>query len=90
MKFFTKYILLIIGLNSFAQVPNDTIYTQPITAVKAFNGVFGSALLQIDDADNDGLITKPLIIAEGFDSGLLDVENEFGENDIQLSLAQSS
>jgi hypothetical protein len=82
MKTFTTYVLLIIGLYSYAQVPNDTIYTQPITATKAFNGNFGSAMLQIDDAGDDSVITRPLIIAEGFDSGLAGQENEFGENDI--------
>ena len=82
MKTFTTYILLFFGLYSYAQVPNDTIYTQPITATKAFDGNFGSAMLQIDDAGDDGEITRPLIVAEGFDSGLDGQENEFGEDDI--------
>lgn len=62
----------------------NMIFTQDITASRAFNGVFGTATLQIDDAGNDGLITKPLIIAEGFESGLLGTENPFGENDIRI------
>ena len=83
MKIFITYILLFIGLYSHSQVPIDTIYIQPITATKAFNGVFGTAMLQIDDAGDDGLITKPLIVAEGFESGLIGVENEFGENNLE-------
>lgn len=59
------------------------IFTENITATKAHLGQFGSATLQIDDAGNDGLITKPLIVAEAFDSGLLGVEYEFGENDLK-------
>lgn len=42
----------------------NVIFTKDITASKAFNGVFGSAILQIDDAGNDGMITRPLIIAD--------------------------
>lgn len=60
----------------------NIIFTQDITASRAYDGVFGSATLQIDDAGNDGMITKPLIVAEGFESGLLGAENPFGENDI--------
>lgn len=60
----------------------NVIFTKDITASKAFNGVFGSATLQIDDAGNDGMITRPLIIAEGFESGLLGTENPFGEQDL--------
>ncbi len=74
---------MIFTLNLSAQMQNDTIFVQPITATKSFQGVFGNAMLQIDDAGNDCLITKPLIIAEGFDSGLLGGENEFGENQLE-------
>jgi len=83
MKNFITYILLFFGLFGYAQVPNDTIYLQPITATKTFNGVLGSAILQIDDAGDDGIITRPLIVAEGFESGLIGVENEFGENNLE-------
>ncbi|TXD81043.1 hypothetical protein ESY86_19505 [Subsaximicrobium wynnwilliamsii] len=83
MKTYIKLFLLIIGVNAYSQTLIDTIYQQPITATKAFQGQFGSATLQIDDAGSDGLITKPLIIAEGFDSGLLGAENEFGENQLE-------
>jgi hypothetical protein len=83
MKTFTTYILLLFGLYSYAQVPNDTIYTENITATKAYLGEYGSVTLEIDDAGDDGQITKPLIVAEGFDSGLQGVENEFGEDHLQ-------
>lgn len=59
------------------------IFTENITATKSYAGVFGTASIQIDDAGNDGMITRPLIVAEGFESGLLGQENEFGENNIE-------
>lgn len=81
-----NYIKIITTLSVFAFQLNaqNMIFTQDITASRAFNGVFGSATLQIDDAGNDGMITRPLIIAEGFESGLLGSENPFGENDIKI------
>lgn len=78
MKTIYSIIIAVFTYPAFGQ----TIFTQPITATTAYLGGFGSVTLQIDDAHNDGLITKPLIVAEGFDSGLLGIENEFGENDI--------
>lgn len=90
MKLYIKIILLFLAFNTYSQnnIPFDTIYVQSITATEVHLGQFGSATLQIDDAGEDGLITRPLIVAEGFDSGLLGVENEFGENDI-TSFARS-
>lgn len=73
-------IIILCSAQSYAQ---GMIFTENITATKVHLGQFGAATLQIDDAGNDGLITKPLIVAEGFDSGLLGVENEFGENDLK-------
>ena len=75
-----NYILLFFTLLRF--IAKAQIFTEPITASKSFLGQFGTATLEIDDAGNDSFITKPLIVAEGFDSGLLSKENEFGENDI--------
>lgn len=46
-------------------------------------GFRNSATLEIDYSDNDCLIKKPLIVAEGFDSGLLGVENGLGDNDFR-------
>ena len=44
-------------------------------------GLVNKAKLEIDYAFNDCVIRKPLIVVEGFDSGLLGVENPLGEND---------
>jgi hypothetical protein len=53
-----------------------------ITATKAYQGVFGTATLQIARADNCNQIRKPLIIAEGLDTGLLGQGDGFGDNTI--------
>ena len=52
---------------------------------RAYSGQVGNAILEIDYAGTSGCgtITKPLIVVEGFDSGLLGVENVLGENDYQ-------
>lgn len=73
MKTYIKLIFLLILANSFAQnnVPIDIIYTQEITATKSHLGQRGKVTLQIDDAGRDGLITRPLIVAEGFDPGII-------------------
>lgn len=89
MKTFIRQIIIVIGINTYAQnpIPFDTIYIQKITATTLHLGQYGRATLQIDDAGDDGFIIKPLIIAEGFDSGILGVENEFGESDL-ISFAE--
>ena len=73
MKKYVQLIILLIVANSYAQnpVPFDIIYTQEITATKFHLGQRGKVTLQIDDAGHDGLITKPLIVAEGFDPGII-------------------
>ncbi len=43
-------------------------------------GTKNTATLEIDYKDNDCKIKKPLIVAEGFESGLLGVENGLGDN----------
>lgn len=69
MKLYIKLLVFLYAININAQ--NNTIFVQPITASKSYQDIFGTATLQIDDAGNDGLITNPLIIAEGLDTGLL-------------------
>lgn len=50
-----------------------------ITATKAYNGSFGSAKVVIDYASPDHKIRRPLIVAEGFDQGVLtNPEDEYG------------
>ena len=51
-------------------VASSTIYSHNITATKNYNGAFGTVKLTIDDTNNDG-IRKPLIVAEGFDAGII-------------------
>ena len=60
MRTFIKLLILIYTINISAQ---NEIFVQPITATKSYQGVFGSATIQIDDAGSDGLITNPLIVA---------------------------
>lgn len=84
-----KYIITLFFTVLYFTVNAQTIFTQPITATKAHLGVFGTANLQIDDAGGDGKITKPLIVVEGFDSGLLGIENVFGENHIGTFIRKS-
>ena len=55
---------------SATSVASSTIYSHNITATKNYNGAFGSVKLTIDDTNNDG-IRKPLIVAEGFDAGII-------------------
>jgi hypothetical protein len=80
MKTYIKLLIFLCSINLIAQ--NNTIFVQPITATKPYQGVFGSATLQIDDAGNDGLITNPLIIAEGLDTGLLAQAGSIGDTDL--------
>lgn len=56
--------------NATSSVASSTIYSHNITATKNYNGAFGTVKLTIDDTNNDG-IRKPLIVAEGFDAGII-------------------
>ncbi|MFD1616493.1 hypothetical protein [Gelatiniphilus marinus] len=56
--------------------------TQPIPAKRAYLGQTSSATIQIDDANSDGLITKPLIVAEGLDTGFFAQGGTIGDNDL--------
>lgn len=51
----------------------------PFTGTRQYLGQVGSAILQIRYA-TDCEIHKPLIVVEGFDSGLAGKENQFGES----------
>jgi hypothetical protein len=81
MKKYIKLLVFLYAINVNAQ--NNEIFTQPIPATKSYQGIFGSATLQIDDAGNDGLLTNPLIIAEGLDTGLL-AAGRLGDTDINF------
>lgn len=49
------------------------------SGTRQYLGTANQAILEIDYALNDCIIRKPLIIVEGFDSGLLGVENDLGD-----------
>ncbi len=55
---------------STTSVASSAIYSHSITATKNYGGTFGTVKLTIDDTNNDG-IRKPLIVAEGFDAGII-------------------
>lgn len=57
--------------------PNVT--TIPFAGTRQYLGIANSANLQIDYANDDCVFRRPLIVVEGFDSGLLGTENIFGE-----------
>ncbi|TRX39399.1 hypothetical protein [Flavobacterium restrictum] len=55
-----------------------------ITATTAFEGSYGSAKVEIDYASADHKIRKPLIVAEGFDPGVMIApEEEYGFTSIK-------
>jgi len=59
---------------------NDDIDTVEFAGIQRFQGIPGSAILEIDYIrDNNCRITRPLIVAEGFDAGIFGRENPFGE-----------
>jgi len=65
------------GTNTF------TLYSHSITATTPYAGQYASVNLTIDDTNNDG-IKKPLIVAEGFDLGVvLEPENINGNFDYE-------
>ena len=62
--------------------PNCSVVSSvPFTGTRQYLGLANTATLQIKYAQNDCIMRKPLIVVEGFDSGLLGVENPFGEVD---------
>ena len=87
MKNIFLYLLILVSISSQAQ----TIFTETITGTRQYFGATNQAKLEIRFATNNTSfqISKPLVIVEGFDSGLLGVENEFGENDLSSFLRQT-
>lgn len=66
----------------------------PITATKAYLGEFGSATLEIVYNTNGCNLTRPLIVAEGLDTGLLGQAGSLGDNSLndfisKVNLSQS-
>ncbi len=49
------------------------------SGTRQYLGAANQAILEIDYALNDCVIRKPLIVVEGYDSGLLGIENPLGE-----------
>ncbi len=54
----------------------------PIPAKKAYLGEFGSATLEILYNTNGCTLTRPLIVAEGLDTGLLGQAGDLGDNSL--------
>jgi hypothetical protein len=80
MKNITTFILLFFAI----ALQSQTVYKLPISGVKQFLGQANDAILEIRFATNNPskTILKPLIVVEGFDSGIMGAENELGENDL--------
>ncbi len=51
------------------------------SGVRPYNGRVANAILEIDYASTNCVITRPLFVVEGFDSGILGAENVLGENE---------
>ena len=70
-------------INQPCTVNNFGIDQVEFTGVRPYAGQVGNAILEIDYAGTNGCgtLTKPLIVVEGFDSGLQGVENVLGESD---------
>lgn len=66
------------------------VTTQVFNGTRTYLGQAGSATLEIDYATNNCIISNPLIVVEGFDSGLLGVENPLGENDYLSFLREAT
>jgi hypothetical protein len=72
-----------------AQARNSSCSIQPvvITATRSYLGVFGSATVQIAYGSSDCTLRKPLIVAEGLDTGFFARTGSIGDSDINLFLA---
>jgi hypothetical protein len=79
-----KIITLLLILTSIHCI-SQTFDTITVAGTRLYLGQTNKALLEIEFATNNNslLIKKPLIVVEGFDSGLQGIENELGESDIQ-------
>ncbi len=62
------------------------IQVQNITATRPYLGQTGSATLQIAYGTTDCKIRKPLIVVEGFDTGLLGSSGRIGDSDYRTFL----
>lgn len=68
--------------NNSQNSPLDAYFKTMVTATVPFYGQYGRATLFIRDVNNDGII-NPLIVAEGFDEGVItNPEQEAGNNNI--------
>jgi len=57
--------------------------TMNIAASEDYMGIYGKGKLQVRYAQCDGIIRKPLIIAEGFDPAIFEPENPNGVTDLE-------
>jgi hypothetical protein len=88
MKNILFTVLILLSIQNQAQ----TYYSESITGSRPYLGQTNQAILEIKFADNNSSlqIQKPLIVVEGFDSGLLGIENEYGEVDLDKFIRSSS
>ncbi len=64
----------------------DDPWEETIFATKSYKGAEGSAFLQIAPANDCTTISKPLIVVEGFDSGLFAENGSIGDMDLEIFL----
>lgn len=78
--------------NSQNSSSSSTLYSHTITATTPYENQYASVNLTIDDANNDG-IKKPLIVAEGFDLGILlqpeNINGNFDYSDFKAFVSES-
>lgn len=61
---------------------NSSLDIIPVTSAEAFQGLFGGGTMTIQYANKTLGLRKPVIIAEGFDTGhIINPDKEFGDND---------
>ncbi len=68
--------------NLQARNSSCSIQYKSITATKDYQGVFGSATLQIAYGSNNCTMQKPLIVVEGLDTGIMGQGGSVGDTDI--------
>lgn len=72
-----------IGLSLSTATECNGLYVVGLTADLAYLNEYGEVTVTVDRANGNCNITKPLIVAEGFDVGtLLNPENIYGQNNI--------
>lgn len=83
MKKLIYIIVLLFTLNSIAQEPNFLEHTIFLSGNPHVNNFFNSVSLQIDLIPGNNEITRPFIIAEGFDPGhIINPDEAYGDTNL--------